>query len=318
MKRWVAVLLVLFVALAPQASGYAPGSALLLPESSFDPVWNLADASGYSFCGGDPVNRFDADGRVGKAVGQFAADTSSSLGQLVCDAYYSIGYALVYPVSAQSAQRWYGGSAQRFAGTVAGTAQMIYDVAALASYGLFSPFAPEEAYNAYGGAIERLEQRLPVFYGGSGQSAAVTRPEPCLPTASEAQIQSPAPKQPVALLPEAAESAGSAGRVFWSGRQGANRAAAEAFAQSTGRTTLEMTPAGQALEAAGGNISQWRELSADFARGASGEVYAFVGGSRVNSVWYTVEKPILMQNPNVQKIIILDATQPWKSTIIYK
>ena len=77
---------------------------------------------------------------------------------------------------------------------------------AFGSSGLVSPFAPEEAYNAYGGAIERLEQRLPVFYGGSGQSAAVTPPEPCLPTASEAQIQSPAPKQPVALLPEAAES----------------------------------------------------------------------------------------------------------------
>jgi len=103
---------------------------------------------------------------------QFAADTSSSLGQLVCDAYYSIGYALVYPVSAQSAQRWYGGSAQRFAGAVVGTGQMIYDVAALASYGLVSAVAPEAAYNAYGGAIERLEQRLPVFYGGSGQSAA--------------------------------------------------------------------------------------------------------------------------------------------------
>ncbi len=116
----------------------------------------------------------------------------------------------------------------------------------------------------------------------------------------------------------AAESAGSAGSVFWSGRQGANRTAAEAFAQSTGRTTLEMTPAGQALEAAGGNISQWRGLSADFARGASGEVNAFVGGSRVNSVWNTVEKPILMQNPNVQKIIIQDATQPWRTTIIYK
>jgi|GEM_PF-4396528 len=77
---------------------------------------------------------------------------------------------------------------------------------AFGSSGLVSPFAPEEAYNAYGGAIERLDQRLPDFYGGSSQSAAVTRPEPCLPTASEAQIQSPAPKQPVALLPEAAES----------------------------------------------------------------------------------------------------------------
>jgi len=79
-----------------------------------------------------------------------------------------------------------------------------------------------------------------------------------------------------------------------------------------------LTPAGEALEAAGGSISQWRALSADFARGASGEVNAFVGGSRVNSVWNVVEKPILMQNPNVQKIIIQDAAQPWKTTITYK
>ena len=82
-------------------------------------------------------------------------------------------------------------------------------LAALTAFGsndLVSPFAPEEAYNAYGGAIERLEQRLPVFYGGSGQSAAVTRPEPCLPTATRVQLQLPAPKQPVALLPENAQS----------------------------------------------------------------------------------------------------------------
>ena len=67
-------MLVLFVALTPQAWGYAPEcrfGGIVSPESSFDPVWNLADASGYSFCGGDPINRFDADGRVGKAVGDF-------------------------------------------------------------------------------------------------------------------------------------------------------------------------------------------------------------------------------------------------------
>jgi len=43
---------------------------------------------------------------------------------------------------------------------------------AFGSNGLVSAVAPEAAYNAYGGAIERLEQRLPDFYGGSGQSAA--------------------------------------------------------------------------------------------------------------------------------------------------
>ena len=105
--------------------------------------------------------------------------------------------------------------------------------------------------------------------------------------------------------------------VFWSGRQGANRAAAEAFASSTGKTTMEMTPAGRALEAAGGSISQWKALSTDFARSASGELNAFTGGARASSVWNTVEKPLLMQNRNVTKIIIKDAVNASKTTVIY-
>ena len=105
--------------------------------------------------------------------------------------------------------------------------------------------------------------------------------------------------------------------VFWSGRQGANRAAAEAFARSTGKTTLEMTPAGRALEAAGGNISQWKTLSASAARSAVGEVNSFAGGARPEGVWNTVEKPLLMRNPNVTKIIIRDAVQTSKTTIVY-
>jgi len=125
------------------------------------------------------------------------------------------------------------------------------------------------------------------------------------------------------LGPGGVPSAGGIGNkveraVFWSGRQGANRAAAEAFAQTTGGTTLEMTTAGRALEAAGGTISDWKALSADFAQRASGRVVAFVGGARPTSVWSTIEKPNLMQNPNVTSISIRDAAQPWKTRVIYK
>lgn len=35
---------------------------------SSDPVWNGRDPNYYSFCGGDPINFFDADGRYGKEV----------------------------------------------------------------------------------------------------------------------------------------------------------------------------------------------------------------------------------------------------------
>lgn len=107
------------------------------------------------------------------------------------------------------------------------------------------------------------------------------------------------------------------GRVFWSGRQGANRAAAEAHAAATGQTTLEMTATGRALEAQGAGIDAWRAASADFARGAAGDVTAFAGKSAPGSVWRTVELPLLKQNPEVTRIIIKDAVNPSTTTIIY-
>jgi len=103
---------------------------------------------------------------------------------------------------------------------------------AFGNSGRGSPFAPEEAYNAYGGAIERLDQRLPIFYGGSGQSAAYQVTYGTLSaatvfigtefgqagrvahvgrTASRPQLLLPAGRQPVALLPEYAESLAARG-----------------------------------------------------------------------------------------------------------
>jgi hypothetical protein len=110
--------------------------------------------------------------------------------------------------------------------------------------------------------------------------------------------------------------------AFWSGRAGANRSAAEA----SGLTTLERTPAGRALDAQDlfsklpydEAIVPWENLSRQFAREASGTVNAWTGGASPTSVWSRIEKPTLMLNPNVNKIIINDATQPWKTKIIYK
>ena len=39
--------------------------------TSPDPVWNSQDPSYWSYCGGDPVNHFDPDGRCVEAVGNF-------------------------------------------------------------------------------------------------------------------------------------------------------------------------------------------------------------------------------------------------------
>lgn len=124
--------------------------------------------------------------------------------------------------------------------------------------------------------------------------------------------------------PLAARGVGTAAddAAFWSGRAGANRSAAEA----SGLTTLERTPAGRALDAQDlfsklpydEAIVPWENLSRQFAREASGTVNAWTGGASPTSVWSRIEKPTLMLNPNVNKIIINDATQPWKTKIIYK
>jgi RHS repeat-associated protein len=46
---------------------YDPVSGSFL---SSDPVWNGRDPNYYTFCGGDPINHFDPDGRLGKAFYQ--------------------------------------------------------------------------------------------------------------------------------------------------------------------------------------------------------------------------------------------------------
>jgi hypothetical protein len=91
------------------------------------------------------------------------------------------------------------------------------------------------------------------------------------------------------------------GRVFWSGGADAMNAAA-AYAKSNSMTTLEMTRAGQNLtkltqgmpwEQAG---PMWLRLSATYAKGAVGPVHVFQNattGVRLQSVWRTVEYPIL-------------------------
>jgi len=89
---------------------------------------------------------------------------------LVSDAYYSVGYAGVYPFSPETAESWYGQSARGLANTVMGTAQTTYDLAAWTTYAAMEPVAPDFAYNAYGGSMARVEQVLPSFYGGDDQS----------------------------------------------------------------------------------------------------------------------------------------------------
>jgi RHS repeat-associated protein len=97
--------------------------------------------------------------------------------------------------------------------------------------------------------------------------------------------------------------------TFWSGP--GNRARAEAFARSAGKTTLEMTTGGRYLQTEAlfkrlpGDmaIQPWARLSERFASAASGEVNLFVKGSRAESIFRTIETPVLQANPDVYRYI---------------
>lgn len=100
--------------------------------------------------------------------------------------------------------------------------------------------------------------------------------------------------------------------VFYSGP--GNRALAESFAASNNRTTLEMTPGGQWLDAEklfgpdspltpDQATKVWSSLSERFAEGASGNTIGFVEGARDAGIFNTVEYPALLRNPDVTNVI---------------
>lgn len=94
-----------------------------------------------------------------------------------------------------------------------------------------------------------------------------------------------------------------ASRVFWSGGEKAMNAAME-YATANSMTTLEMTRAGKNLT----NLTRgmpwseagpmWQRLSKVYANGSKGTVHVFQNsqGVGINSVWRTIEYPILKKN----------------------
>ena len=200
---------------------------------TFDSVPNELDPNYYSFCGGDPINGFDPDGRCLQGAGTAVNAMILGTANLIYNAAGAAEYALASPFAPNWAYQNLGGYAQNFANQVTGSAQFGYNVAATATYGAISPFAPDFAYNTYGGNVQQLMGQAPALYGGNNQSTAyqigyagvgivglIMGTEEAevgeLGTVSQASTDGnvitdparllPAPPQPVALLPENAAS----------------------------------------------------------------------------------------------------------------
>jgi hypothetical protein len=108
---------------------------------------------------------------------------------------------------------------------------------------------------------------------------------------------------------------GGAPSVFYSGGNGAAKAAAETYAAQNGAKMILDTPGGKILNRiTGANVfgqplyrtlpgttdRMWRWGSKYFAQAAQGEANVFLSGAvRSTSTWRLVEQNILLQNENV-------------------
>lgn len=112
------------------------------------------------------------------------------------------------------------------------------------------------------------------------------------------------------IAPSLSTESANTGRVFWSGGNKAMTAAAD-FATKNGQTTLEMTNAGQNLTKLTQGMSwteagpMWQRMSSTYAKGVpeNTSIHVFHNaetGVGINSVWKTIEYPILKQkNVNI-------------------
>jgi hypothetical protein len=94
----------------------------------------------------------------------------------------------------------------------------------------------------------------------------------------------------------------------WKTKRGGK--AATEFATRNGMTTINMTRAGRNLEKLTNGLpddvsrSMWERLSAQFAKGAKGEVHVFENANKldINSTWGKTEYPILMKSKDIKII----------------
>jgi hypothetical protein len=107
------------------------------------------------------------------------------------------------------------------------------------------------------------------------------------------------------------------GAFFWSGRTSKGEGVVDKaleIAQNRGANTLEGTLAKYNIEMPiwdaknPASIKAWEDVSGLYATQVSGEVRAVLGKSlRPGNIWETIELPRLKQNPDVTKIIVVDA-----------
>ena len=292
----------------PDITGYVwMGDRYYVPETgswmSYDSFWNGGDSTGFSYCGGDPVNRTDSDGRIGKGTSLALTGSGNAYQFNQYDTYY-LGWNRTLqgeslrsdplakysmPITDWSSEAFNGNS---FRMTFGNEATAFADAAINLNPGTsFIGSLAEVADSSKAAGVASVEG------SGTDQALAYTRAGLAVGTAF------------LALEEPINGAADGTSHVFWSGGQAAEDAA-RTFASANNGVIIGDTAAGQALAQSTAGVSwsqampQWLSMSENFAKTASGEVNVFQNarGLSVDSIWRN-EYQILKQNPNVTKII---------------
>ncbi len=255
---------------------YGPQSGSWL---SYDSVWNVRDPNWFTFCGDDPINYFDADGRLGSRWTEHArqVEINNPLDFLEASFYGGFGaimqgagstpgvfdQARAGMVSASQEISTYSGGQAFLANTLRlpanfafGTTALINDPTttvpgipgALAQLpGNISQnvqnFANNPSFYSGFNLLENAVQIAALYEGGTSlyRSGANFLSSGNLVRSAETPLDYYM-RQAQTLDVSTAENSA----VFWSGQ--GNRALAEQFAQQNRRSTLELTPGGRWLD----------------------------------------------------------------------
>lgn len=280
---------------------------------SCDPLGHDADPSLYAFCGGDPINRFDADGRFGKEAWAYGTGFAEGAAQGLGNEFVGVG-KLVYGSTVglgeqisltgmDIAEANYGGTdfqSAIFQGAYdmsldgATTGDIATEAALQASGVRFgNQIYDSVVVGAETGDYSQFSQNMGAVAGIAGGAKLIQ-------VAGGVDIRIPG------IAPIAETTVPQ--NVFWSGGRVAEDAA-RTFANANNGVIIGDTAAGRSLSQATQGLPwsqarpQWLSLSQDFARSASGEVNVFQNGRGISldSIWRN-EHQILRQNPNVTTI----------------
>ena len=170
---------------------------------------------------------------------------------------------------------------------------------------------------------KRIKQKIDKLLGNAKKEAGNYDATPGGPNRhGQGDREPPSDKRPTPKLSGLQTERDTA--FFWSGKTkgvGGDEVAA-AIAKENGGTTLEILIKDRGIKmpewnsADPASVKAWQEISAEYAKGASGQVRAVVGEKlRPGSIWVTRELPALKANPAVTQITEIDPLTKVPTTI---